>query len=497
MRDVRADIVIVGSGAGGGTVAKELAPLCADGVRIIVLEQGPKLADNELTGRELEMARRLYFDAGGMLTHDRNMTLAWARAYGGSTTVYTGTSMVIPEHVIKAWSVPGLTWRDVRERSDKVLAENNVHVLEDALINENNRLFVEGCRALGYRVQQFPINVKGCRGAGVCNLGCPNGAKQGTNRVQLPKAERMGVEVVTNALVTSISRRECRVLVSSQECGEPSAWEPGEYVVKARVVVVAGNAVNSPALMLRSGFGQYLPALGHGITLHPALILAAEHDHPLTNFHGFPKSFFSDQFRDTERFLLETCMYYPFTTAKNLNGFGDQHAEMMRRFRFQQQILVLALDDALETNRIEIDRHGEPVVRYRLSRKVLDSLHLAMIEAARIFFAAGAHRVHIPAAQRFFLGREESGRLEELVPRSNVRPGAISISSAHLMGGCRMGADERTSVTDAWGQVHGIPWLFVADSSLFPRCSEVNPYVTVMALANRVAQRVRERFREI
>ncbi len=497
MREVQADIVIVGSGAGGGTVAKELAPLCADGVRIVVFEQGPKLKDEELTGREIEMASRLYFDSGGMLTHDRSMTLAWARAYGGSTTVYTGTSMVVPEHVLKKWDVPGLAWDDVRRRSEKALAENNVHLLEDELINENNRLFVAGCRALGYRVQQFPINVKGCHGAGVCNLGCPNGAKQGTNRVQLPLAERQGVQVVTNATVTSVAKRMCTVRVRSRKFGEPSAWEPGEYIVKARIIVVAGNAINSPALLFRSGLGEYLPALGRGITLHPALILAAQHDHPLTNFFGFPKSYYSDQFRDDQRFLLETCMYYPFTTAKNLNGFGEEHEAMMRHLQFQQQILVLALDEPLETNRVEIGHHGEPVVRYRLAHTVLDSLHRAMIEAARIFFAAGASRVHVPAAETFFVKREDQDRLEALVPRANVRPGGISISSAHLMGGCRMGADEKTSVTDAWGQVHGFPWLFIADSSLFPRCSEVNPYVTVMALADRVAERVRERFKEL
>ncbi len=497
MREREYDIVIVGSGAGGGTVAKELAPLCADGIRIAVFEQGPRLRDEELTGRELEMARRLYHESGGMLTADRNMALAWARAYGGSTTVYTGTSMVIPPEVVEAWGVPGLGWDDLERRSEKHARENNVHLLDADLINENNRLFVAGCEKLGYRVRQFPVNVRGCRGAGLCNLGCPNAAKQGTNRVQLPAAERLGVEVVTGAKVERLEGRACRVTVTEQSLGEPSPWEPGEYLVRARLIVLAGNAVNTPALLFRSGFGDRLPLLGRGVTLHPALILAAEHGRPLTNFAGFPKSYYTDQFRENGRFLLEVCMYFPFTTAKNLNGFGPEHSAMMRRFGHLQQILVLALDDPVNENRVEVDRRGEPVVRYRLRRRVLDSLHRAMIEAARIFFAAGALRVHVPAAAKFLIAAEEAERLEELVPRSRVRPGGISITSAHLMGGCRMGSDVADSVTDAWGQVHGVPWLFVADSSLFPRCSEVNPYLTVMALADRVAERVRERLGEI
>ncbi len=453
MAEVAADIVIVGSGAGGGTVAKELAPLCADGIRIVLFEQGPRLRDEEFTGREVEMARRLYADSGGMLTRNGCMTLASGCAYGGSTVVYTGTSLTVPETVIRRWNVPGLDWHDVRNRSEKYALENGVQLLDESLHNDNNRLFVEGCRRLGWSVRQFPINVAGCRGSGLCNLGCPNGAKQGTHRVQLPAAEAAGVEVVTNARVESVRARECRVVVGERGFGEPSRWALGEYRVRAKLVVVAGNAVNSPALLLRSGFGDRLPALGRYLTLHPALILAGEHDRPITNFVGHPKSFYCDEHVESGRFLLESCMYFPFTTAKNLIGFGAEHALLMSGFERMQQVLVLALDEA--------------------------------------------RGVHVPAAERFLLGRDDLDRLEELVPRSRVAPGRISVTSAHLMGGCRMGADERSSVTDAWGRVHGVPWLFVADSSLFPRCSEVNPYLTVMALAGRVAERVHATYKEL
>ena len=78
-----------------------------------------------------------------------------------------------------------------------------------------------------------------------------------------------------------------------------------------------------------------------------------------------------------------------------------------------------------------------------------------------------------------------------------MKPGKISITSAHIMGGCRMGSGPADSVTDSWGRVHGVPWLFVADSSLFPQASEVNPYVTIMALADRVAEYIRENAEEL
>jgi choline dehydrogenase-like flavoprotein len=492
MREREFDIVIVGSGAGGGAVAKELGPLCASGVRIAVLEWGPKLEEEEYTGREIDMSRRLYVDSGGTLTRDRAMTLAYGRAYGGSTVVYTGTSLTMPEEVVKRWDVPGLEWRDLYQRSCKYLEENNVHLLADDELNDNNRLFRNGCNRLGYHVEQFPINVKGCRSSSLCNLGCPNQAKQGTHRVQLPRAEAQGVEVITNCRVIRVADRVCEAVVEERGFGEPSAWEPGDYHVRAKVVVVCGGAVNSPALLLHSGFGESLPNLGRYLTLHPALILVGEHAQPISNFHGHPKSFYCDHFWRSHNFLLETCMYFPFVTAKNLIGFGAEHSELMRVFPKLQMILVLALDRAIAENRVTVDSTGEPIVDYTLTDEVLDSLHESMKASARIFFAAGARRIHAPAGSSFFIDAADAERIDELIPRENVKPGKISVTSAHLMGGCRMGKDASDSVTDEWGRVHGVPWLFVADSSLFPQCSEINPYVTIMALADRVAEKVRD-----
>jgi len=358
MLDKELDVVIVGSGAGGGAVARELSPLCKDGVRIAVLEWGPKLREDEYTGRELEMANRLYVDGGGFLTRDRTMTLAFGRAYGGSTVVYTGTSLVIPQDTVKRWNLPGLDWEDISRRAAKYLEHNHVRLLEEDKINDNNRLFYEACKKLGYRVAQFPINVKGCQGSGMCNLGCPNAAKMGTHRVQLPEAEKNGVQVVTNCQVKRIGDHVLEAEVADPGFGHPSAWRPGRYRIRAKVVVVCAGAVNSPALLSRSRLPVRLPALGRYFTTHPALILVAQHDRPITNFYGHPKSYYCDHFAQTERFLLETCMYFPFTTAKNLTGFGADHSAFMSRMDCLQMILALAIDDALPDNRITVSPHS-------------------------------------------------------------------------------------------------------------------------------------------
>jgi long-chain-alcohol oxidase len=489
----RYDVVIVGSGAGGGTVAQALVPLAHAGRKILVLEQGPRLRDNEFTGQELDMAPQLYRDSGGFLTADGTMTLAFAQAYGGSTLVYTGTSLTAPERVIRQWNVPGLSHADLVRRSQRYLEENNVHLLPPEALNDNNRLFVEGGRKAGFRVEQFPVNLKGCRGSSLCNLGCPNQAKQGTNQVQLPAAERGGVEVVTRAEVRRIpADHTVSVRVSERPAGGKGAdpeWSPGDHRVEARVVVLAGGAIGTPALLLRSALPEAPRRIGWGFTCHPALILVAAHDQPITNDVGHPKSYFVDRAVE-EGFVLETCMYFPFTTAKAVTGFGAAHSALVRAFPRLQQILVLAVDHATPGNRVTIDRRGEPAVRYHFTPDTVQALVRANRAAARIFFAAGAVQVHAPFADPPLLHTRDAGRIDARIDAAHWKPGKQTISAAHLMGGCAMGRDTGDSVTDVWGRVHGLPWVRVADASLFPDALEINPYVTIMALADRVAEGV-------
>jgi choline dehydrogenase-like flavoprotein len=492
IEDREYDIVIVGSGAGGGTVAQELGELARSGTRVLVLEQGPRLADHEFTGRELDMAPALYEDGGGFLTADGTMTLAFGRAYGGSTVVYTGTSLIAPERVIRHWHVPGLTFDDVERRSRKYLTQNDAHELPPELINDNNRLFAEGCRRNGWTAQQFPLNLKGCLGSGLCNLGCPNAAKQGTNRVQLPNAEANGVEVVTRAEALEVADRTVLVRVSARREGEKgmaSEWAPGTYRVRARIIVLAGGAVGTSALILRSPIARSIPHVGAHFTCHPAQILVAEHDRPITNDVGHPKSFYLDR-AEEERFVLEACMYFPFVTAKNMTGFGPDHSRFMRAFSRLQMILVLACDRATPKNRVTVNALGRPMVHYTFMPETIDALVRGTRAAARIFFQAGAVRVHAPSGRQPTIERADAERVDTLVDARHFLPGRTSVSAAHLMGGCAMG-QPHAAVTDSYGRVHAVPWLRVADSSLFPDSLEINPYLTIMALADRVAEGIR------
>ncbi len=488
-RTLEFDIVIIGSGAGGGTVAKELAPLCKKGAKIALLEWGARFRPEDNVRNELEMADKYYFESGGFPTASQDLTLAFARAVGGSTTVYTGTSLTAPKEVFEKWGVPGVTLEDLKPRYDKYIKENNVHLAPRDELNENNRLFEKGCKSLGWSVEQFPINTKGCIGLGTCNLGCAVHAKQGTAIAQIPVAEKGGVQVIPLCRVDRISPNLIEAQILPAEFGlTPSPLAPGPIQFRAKKIVVCGGSVQSSALLLRSFGDVALPALGRYFSCHPALILAGEHPQPIQNIQGHPKSFFCDEFFDSDRFLLETCMYFPFTLAKNLVGYGEELDDLMSNFNRLQMILVLAIDPALRENRVALDRSGNPIVHYRFSEEVIGSLLQAIRKSAKIFFAAGAARVHAPAAGRFFVYPNEAERLDQIITRDHFKLGQLSIAAAHLMGGCRMGEDIETSVTDSWGRVHGMKDVYVADSSLFPGPSEVNPYLTIMALADRVAQ---------
>ena len=483
------DVAIVGSGAAGGTVAQALAPLVRAGLRVVVFEQGPRLDDQEFTGRELEMANALFEDGGGVLTADGAMTLAFGRVYGGSTVSYTGTSLVPSERVISRWNIAGLSHADLAARAARYAGQNFVHFHADHEINENNRLFEVGCRAVGLAAERFPVNTRGCLGSGLCNLGCPNAAKMGVHRIQLPAAEAAGVEMVSRAEALRVGERELTVRVHPKPegaKGRASEWASGDYTVRARAIVLCGGSVGSSALLLRSGFGRQLPRLGERFTCHPAHILVAEHPRPIVNDVGFPKSFYLD--RPEEGFILETCMYFPFITAKNLTGFGRDHQQFLDAFPRLQMILVMAHDAPVSGNRITVDTAGRPKVHYSFTPEVRHALVAATRLSARIFFGAGAVRVHAPSADPPLLTIDDLPHLDDRVHERHFLTHRISVASAHMMGGCGMGVTAKDSVTDGWGRVHGVPWLRVADSALFPASSEVNPYLTVMSLADRAAE---------
>jgi choline dehydrogenase-like flavoprotein len=489
MKILECDIVIVGSGAGGGTVAERLSPLCENGARILLLEAGPHYTCEFFTQREVEMSQSLYLQAAGYLTMDSAITLATARMVGGSSGVYTGVTFRIPDQALRNWNVPGLTPEELAPRFERLERENNVANLPDDQVNKNNRLFKKGVESLGWECKELRLNLRNCEGHGFCNLGCAEGAKQGTLEVQIPMAVERGVELIPNAKVTQVhDDRSMDVQINPAPPGSrPGSREPGEYEVRAKKVILAAGCPGTPALLLGSEDFKKLPSLGRYVTLHPTATTYGIHPEVVDGHRGFPKTYYSDQFSEREGYYIETCFYYPMTTAKNIYCWGEAHRRIMLKYNHLMSCILLIHDRSERRNRVVL-KNGQAAFDYKLSEGFKESMARAQRAVSRIFFAAGCEQVHVNMSSKTLLTPEDLNSLNSLIRGQNYRRGRTSMSTAHLMGGCRMGADPENSVTDSRGQVHGTDWLYVADSTLFPSCSRANPYLTIMALADRVAE---------
>ncbi|HUT54097.1 MAG TPA: GMC family oxidoreductase [bacterium] len=485
------DVVIVGSGAGGGTVADRLIPLARAGARIAVLEAGPHFTREYFTQREIEMMGLLWHN-GAWPVEDGSITLAAGKGVGGSTIMYTGVTFRLPDAVCVEWNVPGITPDELRPRFERLERELNVIEPGEDMVNDNNRLFKEGCDQLGWPVEKIRLNLKDCDQNGFCNLGCTTGGKQGTMELQIPRAVAAGIELVPNCEVDRVNEGSVSATVRPAPAGTvPGPWPPGKAELKARAVVLAAGCPGTTGIMMRSGMDD-LPLLGRYITMHPALTVYGIYPRAIKNYRGFPKTYYTPKFSLSHGYYIETAFYYPFISTKHLGLWGQDLKETMKAYtRFMTQI-VLNHDPATADNRVVIAKNGALKLRYKIAPETVSSLCHAQAQATRIFFAAGCEQVIMPCADRpiFKAGEVADEKLEQFITPKNFLSVKTPLSSAHPQGGCRMGAGPDHSVTDPLGRVHGRPWLHVADASLFPSSSHVNPYLTIMALAERVAEQV-------
>jgi len=498
---LRAGVVVIGTGMGGAVAAARLAEA---GFDVLMVEAGDLVTGEELDEQEAPMFARLYADEGLRTTDDAGVALFQGAALGGGTTVNWMVMLRTPDHVLDEWAayhgVEGMRAPDLAPIFDRIEQETHTRLVPEDAHSPNNRIILGGARALGWSAFAARINATGCVRTGFCGYGCRSGAKQGALQTYLPRAQRAGARLITHGRAERIefaahggSFPTKRVIVRHAPPDGPAR----EITIESPVVVIAAGAIETPALLERSGMGG--GGVGRYLRLHPTTGLYGFYEHEMYGAGGIPLSAACDEFLrlDSAGYgcLIECPPLHPGLAAASTPGFGRAHRETMLRFQDIGTLIVLVRDGARRgesDGEVRTRRDGSVSIRYRLSRPDAAHLEAGLVAAARLHFAAGAQEVLSGHSRPVVLhSADDVGRLRGRPMGANQ----IALASAHVNGTCRMGTDRRTAGTDTHGERFGAAGVFVADGSLLPTALGVNPQETIAALATIVAERIASRRR--
>jgi choline dehydrogenase-like flavoprotein len=498
-RTLDADVVIVGSGAGGGVTAEILA---LSGLSVIVVEEGALKSSRDFKMREADAYPALYQESAARKTKDKGVNILQGRTVGGSTTVNWTSSFRTPPDTLKFWQQRyGLnTYTEQALQPWFALMEARLHIIDwPAAPNENNDLLRRGADKLGIPTGFIRRNVNGCWNLGYCGMGCPTNAKQSMLVSTIPSALDHGATLVTRA------RAERFVLsgerVDALECTllDADGIRPNgrQLRLRAKHFVLAGGAINSPALLLRSKAPDPNRLLGKRTFLHPTLISAALFPQRVEGYAGAPQTVYSDHFLHTQAidgalgYKLEAPPLHPVLLSTTMTGFGAGHADMMRQFPHLQGTLALLRDGFHPDSQggaVELGAGGAAVLDYPLNDPIWDGARRGLLTMAEIQFAAGASAVQVAheTAPRYTAWQAAKQGIAALPFRTHL----TRVASAHVMGGCMMAGDPRAGVTGQDGRYHGLSNLSVHDGSLFPTSIGANPQLSIYGITARLASQL-------
>lgn len=487
------DVVIVGSGAGGGVVAGELA---AAGKAVMVLEMGGYYNESDFMHYEGAGFQKLYLGGGALTTKDQGVAVVAGSCLGGGTVVNYCTSLRTPDEVRREWSerhqLPAFTTTDYDASMDAVSARINVNT-DQSRSSKHEALISQGLEKLGWHVGPLPRDVRNCpqdHGCGYCMFGCQRGAKQSTLITYLQDAYEHGAKMIVNCRAERILIEQgCAVGVVATVT-LPSG-ERKSLTVRAKAVIAAAGALQTPALLLRSGLTN--PAIGRYLRLHPSTGVCGVLREDTEPFAGPVQTRYSEQFanlQDGYGFRFEGVAIHPGTLGFGMAwSSGRQHKEVMLRYRHMVPLGIMVRDR--ESGQVTIDKHGQSVIDYRLSP--YDRAHLSKsVEAAtQVLEAMNVEEIIAPTVQWLSYRPGGAGNREEFLRQVDAigyRPNYFGLITYHQMGSCRMGRDPQTSVINEHNESHEVRGLFVTDASTFPTATGVNPMLTIMSIAHRAAQ---------
>lgn len=500
------DVAIIGSGAGAGITAELLAKA---GLQVLIIEEGPLKSSSDFNQKESEAYPSLYQESAARKTEDKAINILQGRCVGGSTTVNWTSSFRTPPATLQFWQdrfgLNGYTAPALAPYFAQ--AEQRLNILPWATApNENNDLLRRGAAALGIPVAVMSRNVKDCWNLGSCGLGCPTNAKQSMLVTSIPAALDGGAQLLTETRAErfelangKVSALICRAVAPNGALAQRNKADAAIKVV-AKHYVLAGGAINSPAVLLRSGAPDPHGRLGARTFLHPVVMSSSVFEQKVEAWNGAPQAIYSDHFLETQAldgpigYKLEAPPLHPVIFASTVPGFGQAQHDLLKSFPHNHTLLALLRDGFHEESpggKVKLRSDDSAVLDYPLTDYVMEGGRRALLSMMEIQFAAGARQV-LPLhemAQPY----TSWAQAREAVKALPMKPRLTKVVSAHVMGGCGLAGTERLGVTRPDGVHWQLDNLSIHDGSLFPTSIGANPQLSIYGAVNRLAQDLAKR----
>ena len=501
-RTLECDVVIVGSGAGGGMAAELLAQA---GLKVLLLEEGARHSSQDFRLNEAEAYPQLYQESANRQTADKAITILQGRSVGGSTTVNWASCFRTPADTLAWWQQRhGLQALDEAAMAPWFQrAEQRLHIAPWPVEpNANNAVLARGCAELGWRHARIPRNVHGCWSLGYCGTGCATNAKQSMLVTTIPAALAAGAALYSRMRVRRLLLEGGRAVgVLADALQADGVRTSGiTLTVRARQVVLSAGAIGTPAILLRSHAPDPYRQLGRRTFLHPVLLSGSIFAERIEGYYGAPQSVYSDHFLHTGPidgplgYKLEVPPIHPLIMAATLPGNGPAHRQLMQRMPHMNVVLALLRDGfhpRSQGGQVRLRSDGSPQLDYPLGDVEWEAARRALQSMAELQFAAGARAV-LPVHEDAGLARSwrQARQMIADLPMQALRTRVVS---AHVMGGAAMSADARHGVVDHLGRHWQVENVSVIDGSLFPTSVGANPQLSVYAFALRAADALRQR----
>lgn len=495
---VQADVVVVGSGAGGSVVAYEMAKA---GRKVLILEAGRYQPSANFTEHLGDTMTQIYRDQAAQFNTTADVLFVEGKCVGGSTVI-GGCVMHQPsDKVLQGWSdkygLKGFAPEKIKPTYDVVGKWLNVHVNEAHEINATAHKVIQGCERMGYAWKPVQRNVKRCALTGHCLAGCPSDRKMSALVSHLPWAAAHGARLFSDTQVTRALIKNGRVTGVEAVVRDP---DTGNIVsnmrVDAGVVVFAGGTVQTPLLLQRSQIPDKSGQLGRNMTVQPFVQVMGKFKEPLYGFRGALVGVQVDEFLDSDGIILASGLAEPEQLmVQGEQGAGDEHMEYMKSYKNMAGLNAFSLDEghgSVEWKGGLLD--GDKEIKWNPNRNEFAKIARSVSLASRIFFSAGAEKVWMPTFQK--LAANNVFELDEQLAKVDYGINGMytfRINTFHSHGTARMGADAYESVVNPNGEVHGVTGLYVADASLIPEPIGYAPQWTVQVMAKYVSDRIQEK----